>query len=292
MEECLLTLLIGLTGWGDHDTLYTDPDKKKNKLATYSSHFPVVEIDSSFYAIQSQENYYKWISETPDNFHFVIKAHQSMTGHDRIKRSIQEAKQLFQSFLESIQPVIEANKLHTILFQFPPWFDVRATNIQKLRKIKQLLPSMPIAIEFRNQTWFESEHRQATLNLIKKNGWTHTICDEPQAGEGSVPTVLEITNPSTVLVRMHGRNIHGWNRNGRDGEDWRNVRYLYQYNKKELTEWAEYVRQLEEKAETVTILFNNNSGGDASDNAKEFIQLLDISYKNLNPRQLDLFEDD
>ncbi|WP_117160759.1 DUF72 domain-containing protein [Paraliobacillus sp. X-1268] len=285
-----MTILIGLTGWGDHTTLYTDADKKKNKLETYSSHFPVVEIDSSFYAIQSQENYDKWISETPDHFQFVIKAHQSMTGHDRITRTIQEAKQLFQSFLESIEPVSKASKLQAILFQFPPWFDVRVAHIQKLQKIKQLLPNQPIAIEFRNQTWFEAAHRQATLDLIKKNDWTHTICDEPQAGEGSVPTVLEITNPTTALIRMHGRNVHGWNRNGRGGEDWRNVRYLYQYNAKALTEWATYIRQLEKMTQTVTVLFNNNSGGDASNNAKELIQLLHISYDNLNPRQLDLFE--
>ena len=35
---------IGLTGWGDHDTLYEDLERKTDKLKTYASHFPIVEL--------------------------------------------------------------------------------------------------------------------------------------------------------------------------------------------------------------------------------------------------------
>jgi uncharacterized protein YecE (DUF72 family) len=37
------------------------------------------------------------------------------------------------------------------------------------------------------------------------------------------------------------------------------------------------------------VLFNNNSGGDAAQNGKQMKELLDIEYKGLTPRQLDLF---
>ncbi|ETI70564.1 hypothetical protein BAVI_01819 [Neobacillus vireti LMG 21834] len=37
------------------------------------------------------------------------------------------------------------------------------------------------------------------------------------------------------------------------------------------------------------LLFNNNSGGDAADNAKEMMNLLHIEYDDLAPRQLGLF---
>ena len=33
-------------------TPYPDGIKAKDKLAEYSSHFPVVEVDTSFYAVQ------------------------------------------------------------------------------------------------------------------------------------------------------------------------------------------------------------------------------------------------
>ena len=45
---------IGLTGWGDHDTLYEDLERKTDKLKTYASHFPIVELDASYYAIQPE----------------------------------------------------------------------------------------------------------------------------------------------------------------------------------------------------------------------------------------------
>ncbi|WP_079709655.1 DUF72 domain-containing protein [Paraliobacillus ryukyuensis] len=280
---------IGLTGWGDHDILYSQSVRTKDKLATYSAHFPIVEIDSSFYAIQSTSNYQRWSTETPEQFKFIVKAHQSMTGHDRKQMTTLEAKQLFKAFLDSIDPIRKNDKLLYVLFQFPPWFDVHFTHIRKLKKIKQLLPDIPIAVEFRNQSWFNSKHKQATLELLTNYEWIHTICDEPQAGEGSVPTVLEVTNQTHAFIRMHGRNVHGWNRNGR-GEEWRKVRFLYRYNKAELMEWANHIKKLQSQVEHISIVFNNNSGGDAAENAKQLIGLLGISYNNLNPKQLDLFD--
>ncbi|MEH7119775.1 DUF72 domain-containing protein, partial [Neobacillus vireti] len=41
----------------------------------------------------------------------------------------------------------------------------------------------------------------------------------------------------------------------------------------------------------VYLLFNNNSGGDAADNAKEMLNLLNITYEGLAPTQLDLFNE-
>ncbi|WP_182199370.1 DUF72 domain-containing protein [Paraliobacillus salinarum] len=284
-----MSIFIGLTGWGDHHSLYHHQIKSSEKLATYSAHFPIVEVDTSFYAIQPTERYEKWCRETADGFKFIIKAHQTMTGHDRKTITNMQAKELFESFLHSIEPVIRHDKLFYVLFQFPPWFDVREAHIKKLRKIKQLLPNLPIGIEFRHQSWFYPKNKQQTIALLNEHDWINTICDEPQAGETSIPTVLETTNKSHAFIRMHGRNLHGWNRNGR-GEEWRKVRFLYRYNEKELIEWRNHIQLLHKKVEHVSIVFNNNSGGDAADNAKQLIELLGISYDNLNPKQLDLFE--
>ncbi|WP_058307619.1 DUF72 domain-containing protein [Gracilibacillus massiliensis] len=281
-----MSILVGLTGWGDHASLYQNVKDRKHKLYTYSSHFPVVEIDSSFYAIQSTANYQKWVDETPENFSFVIKAFQTLTGHDRKSLTNREAKQIVDDFIKSIKPVIRANKLNTVLFQFPPWFSVKPHNLQKIRKIKQWMGDIPIAIEFRNRTWFEG-YLNETLSLLKELGVTHVICDEPQAGEGSVPIVAEMTNDH-VLIRFHGRNVHGWNNHGQD--KWREVRFLYRYNHNELHEWADRIQTLTKRAKSVTVLFNNNSGGDAADNAKQLLDLLDIHYTGLNPKQIDFFD--
>jgi uncharacterized protein YecE (DUF72 family) len=277
---------IGVTGWGDHDSLYPDGTPARDKLAVYSGHFPIVEVDSSFYAVQPAKNYEKWVAATPKDFSFVVKAYQGMTGHSRGKLPFDSGKQMFDAFIQSIQPVITSGKLEMVLFQYPPWFDCKKENVQDLRYAKEMMGDIPVALEFRNQTWFSEEMKEKTLRFIDEEQWIHTVCDEPQAGSGSIPIVMHTTEEKT-LIRLHGRNVYGWNNSGQP--NWREVRYLYRYNQAELLEWKERIQTLASETKNLTILFNNNSGGDAADNAKEMIDLLDIQYDFLAPRQLDLF---
>ncbi len=278
-------IYIGVTGWGDHASLYPDRIKPSEKLTQYASHFPIVELDSSFYAIQPQRNIEKWIADTPDSFQFVVKAYQGMTGHARGKNPFQSEKEMYEAFIQSIVPISQANKLAMVLFQFPPWFEVNHENVMKLRWIKARMGSIPVALEFRHQSWFHPQFKEKTLTFIEEEGWIHSICDEPQAGIGSIPTVLHPTADAT-LVRFHGRNQYGWKKP--KDKNWREVRYLYRYNREELLEWADHIRMLKEQSKKIYVLFNNNSGGDAAGNAKDMIELLGLQYE-LAPRQLDLF---
>lgn len=72
-------IYIGLAGWGDHDTIYPNGSAQKEKLKEYAAHFPIVEVDSTFYAIPSENSVRKWINDTPDRFQFIVKAYQGMT---------------------------------------------------------------------------------------------------------------------------------------------------------------------------------------------------------------------
>ncbi|WP_210365223.1 DUF72 domain-containing protein [Bacillus sp. REN3] len=281
-------IYVGLTGWGDHDSLYDGKVQPRDKLKEYSSHFPTVEVDASFYAVQPVKNAVRWVQDTPESFQFIVKAYQGMTGHQRGEIPFKDKNEMFQAYKESLKPYIEANKHAMTLFQFPPWFDCRRENVDYLRWCREQMDGIDCALEFRHQSWFAGEMRERTLDFMKEENWIHSICDEPQAGEGSIPTVLEPTSEQKVLVRFHGRNVHGWNKKGR-GQEWREVRYLYRYNETELKEWARKMEKLEERTAKVYALFNNNSGGDASDNARQMVDLLRIEYSGLNPRQLDLF---
>lgn len=280
-------IYIGLTGWGDHDSLYRGDTSSRDKLREYAAYFPTVEVDSSFYAVQPQKNAQKWVDETPASFHFIVKAYQGMTGHQRGDIPFDSRREMFQAFKDSLQPYIEAEKLAMVLFQFPPWFDCKRENVQYLRWCKEEMGDIPCALEFRHQSWFLPEMRDKTIMFMKKEGWIHSICDEPQAGVGSVPTILTPTTSDKVLVRFHGRNVHGWQK--KKDVNWREVRYLYRYNKEELLEWVNHLHQLNKECNHVYVVFNNNSGGDAADNGKQMIQLMKIEYEILAPRQLDLF---
>lgn len=403
-------ILIGLAGWGDHDELYGGGTAAKDKLSTYAGHFPVVEVDSSFYAVQSRNNYEKWVKDTPDGFRFLIKAYQGMTGHQRERggrsqgplavRRVLEAMApedgagravsadaeaggtradawpggadaeaggtrsgggpgaqtaegmradarpegaeaggtrsagadrqagvmraaaaggeagagkaadagepgpdaeptlgdeaaagdlagLFRAFRESIEPVIAAGKLFAVLFQYPPWFECTRESVETLRRAKAAMGDVPVALEFRHQSWFTPQMRERTLSFMVKEGWIHSICDEPQAGAGSVPTVLQATHPEKTVVRFHGRNVAGWHSSGQP--NWRDVRYLYHYNEAELAEWKERLLRLKRETAQTAVIFNNNSGGHAAGNAKQLMRMLGIDYEGLAPRQLDLF---
>ena len=280
---------IGLTGWGDHPDLYSEATAAKDKLFDYSGHFPVVELDTSFYAIPLPRTIEKWCKDTPDNFQFVMKTYQGMTGHLRDELPFETRNDMFNAFRNAADTFQKYNKLAMVLVQFPPWFDCSNKNVQYIRYMKQQLEQYPIAIEFRNQTWYAPSMKEKTLQFLKDNGLIHTVCDEPQAGSGSVPFV-PIATHDKVLVRIHGRNVHGWCNIGH-GENWRKVRFLYDYNEEELQKLSEEISFLNQQAKKVFVLFNNNSGGHAAKNAKRMQQLLQLQFDGLSPKQMNLFEE-
>ncbi|UEX91179.1 DUF72 domain-containing protein [Staphylococcus ratti] len=279
---------IGLTGWGDHDTLYEDLTRKTDKLQTYASHFPIVELDASYYAIQPERNILKWIKTTPERFKFVVKIHQALTLHADYKDFADTREALFESFNLMLQPLTQANKLAMVLVQFPPWFDCNIKHIKYIRFVKSQLENVPICIEFRHRSWFEDKMKEYTLEFLTEQELIHAVCDEPQVGDGCIPLVNRVTH-ETAFVRFHGRNIHGWTKKDMSDQEWRDVRYLYNYKETELQDLADKVRILNQKAKHVYVIFNNNSGGHAANNAKTFQKYLDIDYEGLALQQLKLF---
>ncbi|MBD0382051.1 DUF72 domain-containing protein [Paenibacillus sedimenti] len=279
---------IGLAGWGDHDEIYKAGVKAQDKLKEYSKYFSTVEVDSSYYAIHKSDLFQRWVTETTGHFSFLIKAYQGLTGHTRQNYSEADMETMFREFKESISPVIEAGKIKAVLFQYPPWFDCNRNNVALLRSTKERMAGIPVALEFRHQSWFTPEMRDKTLLFMREEGWIHSICDEPQVFPGSVPTILEPTNNDLTIVRFHGRNTGGWTSSG--SKDWREVRYLYRYNEEELQEWKENLIKLEKETGEVCVIFNNNSGGDAAANALQLMDLLGLERKQIPPRQMDMFE--
>lgn len=273
-QELKEHIYIGLSGWGDHDDLYAEGTKSADKLKAYTEHFPIIEMDNSFYAIPSPERMIKWSLQTPEDFGFIVKAYQGMTGHSRGKNPYPDMKTMFEVFKESADVLRQQDKLRTVLFQYPPWFGCERKNVEILKRTREWMDGFLIALEFRNQSWFTPEYRERTLQFMREEGWIHSIADEPNAGIGSVPIVLEPTQSQATMIRLHGRNTSGWHASGQ--ENWREVRYLYRYNAEELEEWRQNVLQLLGGTKECWIIFNNNSGGDAASNAKQLMKLFGL----------------
>jgi uncharacterized protein YecE (DUF72 family) len=148
------------------------------------------------------------------------------------------------------------------------------------------LPGVPIAVEFRNQSWYEDGVKDAVFSFLHDLGLIHVVVDEPHAMNDGVSFEPVVTNAKLALLRLHGRNQQGWSAKG---PNWRSQRTLYRYNDAELAEFKQTVEQLQAQADEVCVIFNNNAGGDAADNAMALKELLGVSFGDLGPHQLDLF---
>ncbi|MFD0589908.1 DUF72 domain-containing protein [Paenibacillus sp. GCM10027627] len=277
--------------------LYPAGTKQGDRLNVYGNHFPVVEVDSTFYAIQPRERFVSWVNGTPSSLKFVVKAYQGMTGHQRgVAAKSNDPDEMTAAFCRMLEPAIEAGRLTAALFQYPPWFDCTSPNVKLLRETKRRMGDVPCALEFRHQSWFQDGMREKTLDFMRGEGWIHSICDEPQAGIGSIPTILQAADEEVSIVRFHGRNVANWNNGG--GPNWREVRYLYQYSNEELSEWKDKLQALQQQCRHIAVIFNNNSGGHAAGNAKTMMEMLGQKRPDgrepfysppAGPEQLELF---
>lgn len=264
------------------------------RLRFYAERFPIVEVDSSYYALPSYRNAELWVERTPPQFVFNIKVFRFFTHHQTqlqvMPREVQDAlrdwqggnlyyadapaevkDEVWRQFALSLDPLVRAGKLGTLLFQFPKWFIVRRASFDHLREIRERLPAYPIAVEFRHESWFGERHRASTLAFEREMQFCNVIVDEPQNVPGSIPAVWEATQPELAMFRLHGRNAATWNMKGlKSASD----RFNYDYTEQELATFVPQVRALARRVQRVHVIMNNNLEDQGVRNARTFIDLL------------------
>lgn len=280
-------ITIGLTTWKEHPALIGGEERPVT-LTEYAGRLPVVELDTPFYGIPRQSTVANWQAAVPDGFQYILKANQVMTRHDR-QHPLDEAgiTAVFDQFIMAIQPMVTAGKLMTVLFQFPPFFNRTTANIQYLRDVRLKMGKLPVAVEFRSPSWFETPGMTAdAMAYLQSLKLTNVTTDEPHNLNDGIPLVETVTTPELAVVRLHGRNAQGW---FNQGADWRKTRTLYRYSEPELQDIAVLVKRVAQHAQQVCVIFNNNSAKDAAPNALRLQEILGLHWQNLAPQQLDLF---
>ena len=216
------------------------PRAAEARLRYYATHFSLVEVDSSYYAMPAPQVAELWAHRTPASFVFDLKAFRLFTQHQTpprvLPKDIQEAlgplaekknvyyadfppelmDEMWLRFKLALEPLRHAGKLGAVLFQFPPWFYYRRSNLAHIAHCAQVLEGHQLAVEFRNGTWFDEKHRGEVLAFEREHGLAHVVVDEPQGFTSSVPTVWEVTAPNLAIFRLHGRNAETWNKKGLD----------------------------------------------------------------------------
>jgi uncharacterized protein YecE (DUF72 family) len=271
--------LVGTASWTDptlvKSGLFYPPGAKSaaDRLAFYASLFPTVEVDSSYYAILSEQVAQLWAERTPPGFIFNVKAFAWLTQHPadaarlpsaiktalpaalksapRIKDPPADVLDLaFQMFWSSLKPLREAAKMGLVLFQMPPYVTRRQSNLDYLASLPARLPGAEIAVEFRHSSWTATQRQQSdTLHFLRDHGLAYVSVDVPP--ESGLPSFLAAT-ADDAYIRFHGRNNDNWfKRNASAAE-----RFKYLYAERELAEWGCRLRQLSEVRRAFAI-FNN-----------------------------------
>lgn len=297
--EAQAPLLIGTASWTDATLLKSgkfyprDVKTAEARLRYYSAEFPIVEVDSTYYAMPSVTNATLWAERTPPQFVFNIKVFRLFTQHqadpkvlpanvrDALGAQVQRTlyyndvpvelqDELWRQFALSLEPLHAAGKLGALLFQFPKWFLPNRASRRHLEEIRQRLPESTIAIEFRHESWFEGRQRESTLAFEREMAFTNVIVDEPQL-PGSIPTIREVTTPGLAMLRLHGRNAQTWNLKGLKAAS---DRFNYDYSDDELRGFVLPIRNLREQAREVHVIFNNNLEDQGVRNARSMLRLL------------------
>ncbi|MBF8774948.1 DUF72 domain-containing protein [Pseudomonas fulva] len=108
---------IGISGWRYgpwRRDFYPKGLRQDDELAFASRAVTTIEINGSFYSLQTPERYQAWHDATPDDFVFAVKAPRYITHIRRLKDIDTPLANFFAS-----GPLLLGNKLGPFLWQFP-----------------------------------------------------------------------------------------------------------------------------------------------------------------------------
>jgi uncharacterized protein YecE (DUF72 family) len=272
------------SGWYPHDA--SNPEQR---LRYYASQFPLVEVDSAYYALPGEQTAKAWAERTPASFTFNVKAFSLFTQHPTpvkaLPADLREAAakagkdrvylkdvdpdvtgQAWARFLAALEPLRSAGKLGAILLQFPPWFPIGRANKQYILDCAERVAPDRVCVEFRNHTWMTEDNQKETLEFLSAHDLPYVCVDMPQGYSNSIPPVVAATSDLAVL-RMHGHSDKWESKSIQE-------RFGYRYGEKELAAWAGNVKRLAEDAAETHVVFNNCYRDYAQVNARQLESLV------------------
>ncbi len=211
-------IFVGTSGW------YYDWNED-GSLDWYlkNSGLNAIELNASFYRFPFPNQVKAW-ARKGRNLRWVIKVNRLITHQFKFSQRALEAWFKFAQLFSPMDGLIDY-----FLFQLPPNFTPRAK--KKIEEfIKELKITKKIALEVRNEKWFNKD----ALNWAKNLGITWVSIDAPEFSRDIYKTT------ENVYLRMHGRDA--W--------------YSHNYTNKELKEIAR--RIILKKPEGIYVFFNNN----------------------------------
>lgn len=264
---------VGTSGWSYpsgkgtwKDVFY--PRGTRDDLAYYAERFDTVEVNSTFYRIQSPQTALSWARRTPPGFLFSVKLFQKFTHPEMyLKKTGLDPWDLgrteIDDFRAMLDPLAAAGKLGVLLAQFPPSFHDEPATREYVDWLLETFRDYDMAVEVRHASW--GEHARELDALLARHRAGLVLLDEPRFASSIALDPAMITGAAVerpAYLRLHGRNAAAWWAHERS-ED----RYNYLYSHDELTPFVKAAQEAATGGRKVFVYLNNHFSAKAVTNA-------------------------
>jgi uncharacterized protein YecE (DUF72 family) len=184
-------VLVGISGWRYppwRGVFYPPGLPQYRELEFASRALPTIEINGTFYSLQTPQSFQHWYDETPLGFIFSVKGPRYMTHIRRLREITAPLANFFASGLFNLR-----EKLGPILWQFPPSFRFDA---EIMKRFLELLP----------------QDTEQALSLARRRerrmvGRVRLAIDAPRAMRHAVEIRHESFIDESFVQMLHEHNV-------------------------------------------------------------------------------------
>lgn len=248
---------VGTSGYSYLDWVgdfYPEGTRPEAMLRHYCHHFPLVELNFTFYRPPTRGMLLRLANKTPAGFEFLVKLPRTIS-HDQKPLDL-------PGFRFAAEGLAERGQLAGLLCQFPQAFHCTRPACDWVTTLGKELAHLNLAFEFRHRSWA----RPGLPAWLAEQDLGVVAVDAPDIAALFPRGWTQST--STAYVRLHSRDAAKWYRDG--GE-----RYDYDYSDGELGEWIDELvrRDGEGGTQRAMFLFNNCHRAQAAVNARRMQDL-------------------
>ncbi|WP_234031319.1 DUF72 domain-containing protein [Mycetocola zhujimingii] len=234
---------IGISGWRYapwRSVFYPKGLTQKRELEFVSGRMNSVEINGSFYSLQTPKSYARWAEEVPDDFLFSVKGGRYITHILRLRNAEKALPNFFASGVLALGP-----KLGPVLWQLPPNLAYDRDTVAAF--LATLPRTTTAAVEFarghddrmEGRSWLKTDAERPIRHAVEIRHPTfdcedfvdlareHDVAVVVSDSAGRFPQLFEVTS-DFMYVRLHGaeelyvsgypedllqtwaQRIHGW----------------------------------------------------------------------------------
>jgi uncharacterized protein YecE (DUF72 family) len=285
---------VGVSGWRYEPwrgAFYPAGLRQDDELAYAAHRLPTIELNGSFYSLQTPSSYAAWYAATPPAFMFSVKAPRYLTHVLRLREAGKAIANFFASGVFELK-----EKFGPLLWQLPPFFRFDAALIEdflaalphdteaalaiarkrdarmhgRARLAIDAVRPLRHALEVRHASFIDARF----IELLRRYSVALVVADTG----GRWPELLDVT-ADFVYLRLHGAT----------------ELYQSRYTDMQLASWAGRVRAWAageepaggQRASEVTppaaprdvfCYFDNTDKLHAPDNARALLQLLGVDW--------------